>query len=137
MPAVKKKIPRQQVIEELMSPAAQKKIEREIEKKVATYELQASERGEWARKILKAQDEKTRVAVREMVAAMENMAGGNNYITVSIGRAETQTVRVEQSLYDDLRLWIAVRLCIAAYDWGIQVAGFHPVRKISKKASAR
>jgi hypothetical protein len=99
------------------------------ERKLAAHTKLMAERAIWARRILKAQDQKTRDAVDEMIEAMSAMAGDTSIAKVKYDNGGYVTLKVDPQIYEDAWVWIAVRLLAVAHEWDIQVANFKPVRK--------
>lgn len=116
---------------------AKSRAQREAEKKLDEYAVAMQERGDWARKIYNAQDTPTRLAIDEMIEVISSMADRSGEARVKLDSGEVVQIKAPMKIFENGWLWVAIRLCVAAYDWDIQVAKFHPVRKISKKAGVK
>lgn len=110
--------------------------QRQAERRLAAYAAEMKSRGDWARKILRAQDQNTQNAVQDMIDAISKMADEDREARVTLNNGEVVTLRADDEIFEDGWLWVALRLCNVAYEWDIRVANFKPVRKI-KKAGVR
>lgn len=117
-----------------MSVAKKKRVRAESEAKrlLDEYCNEMRQRGVWARKIYKAQDEKTQEAIRETVEILSAMADRSGKAKINTQHGQVM-LDVDQSVFEDGWIWVAVRLFLSAYEWDIRIANFKPLRK--KKAA--
>lgn len=120
--AVKKKAKRREEIEQVFSPKAQKKFEREADNHLIDLEETATARFEWANKLKELQDEETVIAINRMVMTMARIAGEPQFVFQKV------QINAEQGLLRKIQyynhLWITMRLLIASAEWDIRVANF-------------
>lgn len=146
MPAkakAKKKVQRRKEIQELVSPQAQKKMERRVQARLAELDEIFDERYAIALEILEMQTDDVKAVAYRMQATMKRMAG------VPRGfKFEGQMVNVDPEILERLQeknhLWVAVRLLVTLAVWGTDVCGMKlpkdkcaycltPVKKARKK----
>jgi len=113
---------RQGEIQELISPRAQRKAEREADNELIDLEERATERYEWALALSKLQDEETTVAINRMVMTMARMAGPARF------KVHADQARLDKIQYYN-HLWITMRLFVACAEWGIRVGNFKAPKK--------
>jgi hypothetical protein len=123
--AIPKKKSRSAQIEQVFSPQAQKKAERQISHYVMELDEKADEREAYTRTILKANDDSIERVVGLMVKELQTMEGapvitfqGRRYN--SIGGETEQLKRIQQKNFR----YIAVRVLVACAKFDIRVGTF-------------
>lgn len=115
---------RQAEITELMDAKSQRKFEREADNALIDLEERAQERYDWAKALKDLQSHDVQVAVNRMVATMARMAGPPKFtykgaaINVDGGEQRLKAVQFHN------HTWIAMRLLVAATEWGIHFGDF-------------
>jgi len=107
-----------------MDVRAQRKLERAAENQLIDLEERAQARYDWALALKKQQSEELQRAVNRMTAVMARMAGPLKFtyegatINVDGGERRLRTLQYHN------HLWIAMRLFVAAAEWGIRIGDF-------------
>lgn len=132
--AVAKKKNRKKEISELVSPAAQRKAERSIDKRLMKMDEGADERMRYVDTIISANDASVEAIMDRMVAELQKMEGPPRLYTdghiVNLTESEFQMLqRIQVKNFS----WIAVRCLVACAEWGIRIGNF----KLPTKACAR
>src|SRR5215467_7340577 len=113
---------RQGEIADLMNPHAQKKFQRDADNALIDMEEQIDVRFEYAKRILKMQNEAVHKIVSEWIEQMQRMAGEPVFLFNGMripGDPEKMREMQEKNF-----VWIAVRLLAACAVWDIQISGF-------------
>jgi hypothetical protein len=115
---------RQEEIRVLMDPKSQRKFEREAENHLIDLEERAAERYQWAKTLMDAQSEELQVAIRRLTVKMATLAGLPRFsykgATINVDGGQERLNRLQYRNH----LWIAMRLLVAAAEWGIRIGDF-------------
>jgi hypothetical protein len=115
---------RQAEIAQLMDPKAQRKLEREAENHLIDLEERAEERYQWALALKKLQPDEIQVGINRMTDVMARMAGPPRFAYQGTAMNVDGGEQRLRSLQYKNQLWIAMRLFVAAAEWGIRIGDF-------------
>lgn len=142
----KKKEKRIAEIEELMSPKAQRKMERKVKDRLDEISEKAETRFQTAKTIYDQQPKDVQEAVDAMVKTMKHMANPPKFTMDGV------TYNVDETLLNSIQrkthTWFAMRLLVACAEWGIRIGNFkapkgtclrcgEPVKKVKPKKKAK
>lgn len=118
-----------------MDPRTQKRFAKDADNAFIDFEEQVGERFEYAREIMKIQNEAVRKIVSEMVENMKRMAGEPSF--VYLGTTIPMDEHKLRELQEKNFIWIAVRLLAACAVWDIQISGFKLPESLCAKCGAK
>lgn len=115
---------RQAEIAELIEPRNQRKLAREADNYLIDLEERAQARYEWAKRLKDLQSPEVQVGINRLIAEMARMAGEPRFnykgmnLNVDGGIARLKKIQFHN------HSWIALRLFVAAAEWGIRIGDF-------------
>jgi len=134
MPArakAKARAKRRDEIQEIMSPQAQKALERKLKKEIGKQDDFADECEEYVQMILAANSDEVAEAVDHLTDTMKRMQGTPRFVIDGI-RVNVEP-EILANINHKIHRWVAVRLLVAAAEWDIRIANF----KLPKDKCAR